>query len=114
MHPNLTTRPRTHNVVFSFSESEEICSAESFDARCPDDMVIVMESAHYGRMEISRCIEVDIGLGCENDVLFLADDWCSGQQQCHVTVPNKQLKTANNQCKALTSYLRLDYSCVTG
>ncbi|KAK2156097.1 hypothetical protein LSH36_222g04007 [Paralvinella palmiformis] len=95
---------------------EEVCVSESFHGSCPDRNVIVMQSALYGRMKLGRCMEVDLGyLGCENDVLFLADRWCSGHQKCTITVPNEDLLAANIECniRGLSPYLELNYECVT-
>ena len=39
-----------------FTGSDEYCASESFDASCGQHEAILMESAHYGRMEGGRCI----------------------------------------------------------
>ena len=75
-----------------------------------------MESALYGRMKLGKCIDVDAGyMGCQNDVLYLADRWCSGRQECTIVVPNQDLIAANTECniKGFTRYMEVDYSCVT-
>ena len=38
----------------------EVCQTESFTASCPDNQVIVMKSANYGRMRLGRCVQVNI------------------------------------------------------
>ena len=67
-------------------------------------------------MRIGKCVQNDLGyLGCQNDVLNLADLWCSGLQHCTVQVTNEDLDQANTACIAdLNSYLEVDYSCVPG
>jgi hypothetical protein len=75
-----------------------------------------MQSALYGQMQLGKCIELDLGyLGCQNDVLYLADRWCSGRQSCDVYVPNDDLKAANQECnvRGLTLFMEVEYSCVT-
>ena len=48
---------------------DDFCENESFRAQCRDDEVIVMKSASYGRMKLSRCIDRDYGyVGCSADV----------------------------------------------
>ncbi|KAK2139460.1 hypothetical protein LSH36_1776g00007 [Paralvinella palmiformis] len=85
------------SVVRNNNEKQEVCNAEQLKARCPEDSAIVIKSAVYGRMKLGRCLEVDAGyLGCQNDVLWLADRWCSGRQLCDVYVPNDELKQAND------------------
>ena len=75
-----------------------------------------MELALYGRMKLGKCIEVDAGyIGCQNDILYLADRWCSGRQECNIFVPNQDIKAANTACniKGFTRYMEVEYSCVT-
>ena len=74
-----------------------------------------MTSASYGRMEITHCIEVDEFIGCENDVLFLLDQWCSGRQTCQMQIAVRELKAANSAClRYLQMYLEFDYVCLKG
>ncbi len=76
-----------------------------------------MESALYGRMRLGECIEVDLGfLGCQNDVLHLMDQWCSGNTECSVDIPNQDLNTANSECnvRGLIPYLEVEFHCVQG
>ena len=54
-------------------------------------------------------------MGCQNDVLYLVDRWCSGRQECSMFVPNEDLRRANTDCnvRGLTPYMEVEYSCVT-
>ena len=83
---------------------------------CGNSEAILIEKATFGRMAIGKCVHTDFGyIGCKNDVLSLADRWCSGLQNCVVTVSNDDLDEANKACSAdLNSYLDVDYSCVPG
>ena len=54
-------------------------------------------------------------VGCTNDVLFLADRWCSGRQNCEFFIPNKDLDRANGKCSPdLRAYMQMSYYCVEG
>ena len=87
-----------------------------FSATCGSGELIVMETANFGRMEPGRCIaEEDGNFGCRNDVLFLADRWCSGRKQCEFTSPNRDMMEANTECRSnLIVYLRATYHCLRG
>ena len=75
-----------------------------------------MNAALYGRMRLGSCVAVDLGyLGCQNDILYLADRWCSGRPECDIFVPNHDLNNANKDCvDGLAYYMEVDYSCVKG
>ena len=66
---------------------QEVCNGEEFHGSCPENEVILVKEALYGRMRLGRCVTQDFGqLGCQNDVLNLADRWCSGRQECEVHI----------------------------
>ena len=95
----------------------EYCTAEAFDASCDDNQVIQATSAVYGRMELGRCVQEDIGfLGCQNDALFAVDTECSGRQNCNVIVSKQNFrKDVPGACKsALSGYAQIDYQCGDG
>ena len=48
--------------VFLPSDVHEYCW-QTFNASCPDDAVILMTSAHYGRMKMGRCLSRDYYVG---------------------------------------------------
>ena len=104
-------------LVRSVSDSVRVCpiSGENLAITCPASQVIVTSSASYGRMAITRCIYVEEFIGCENDVLFLLDQWCSGRQQCQQVIPNSELKAASSAClQYLQMYLDVEYTCLKG
>ena len=85
------------------------------DIRCPAEQIIVTSSAKFGRMEYNECILVRDLIGCENDVLFAVDRWCSGRQVCQIKNPTKKLEETNKNCLAyLRKYLQITYSCLKG
>ena len=94
----------------------DVCSGYKFSATCRSDELIVLETAEVGRMEAGKCIPVESGnFGCSNDILFLADRWCSGSRQCEFTSPNSDIMDANVDCRTdLAVYLRATYQCVPG
>jgi len=96
------------------ADVKDYCQGESFEARCSYDEVIEMKTAVYGRMELGRCAELDMGyIGCESDVLDLADDRCSGRRMCNIAVPDLTFESTK-PCLELKSYLRASYTCIKG
>ena len=103
--------------LFNLTETTLLCPSygEDLDVVCPESEVIVTTSASYGRMSITRCIELEDYIGCENDVMFLLDQWCSGRQTCQMDIPVLELKNANFACLSyLQMYLELKYHCLKG
>jgi hypothetical protein len=95
--------------------AREVCQWESFDAECPPNHVIVMEYARYGRMHYGRCIKRDYGyVGCDVDVLDIADKHCSGKQSCKIQVPDPLMDRTQPCPEDLKLYLKANYSCVKG
>ena len=93
----------------------EYCHAEIFRATCADDEVILVERALYGRMSLGRCVELDMGhLGCQTDVLALADRRCSGRRTCLIRVPDAELESRRPCLRELKTYLFASYRCVPG
>ena len=99
-----------------FPELREFCQWETFNATCPDNEVVVMESARYGRMQLGRCVTKSWGsMGCMKDVFHHVDSLCSGVQTCHFHVPDDYMKRLAVPCeKELTLYLDASYNCVPG
>ena len=84
---------------------------------CEPHEVIVMDSAVFGRMEQGRCISENDFIGCENDVLYLADRWCSGRNRCVMEAEMYiiELEAANVNCRSyLKMYTLVEYTCVKG
>ena len=55
---------------------QELCNWETFSAQCPDNQVIMMMSAFYGRMKIGRCIRETFDnkgnrdpIGCSENII---------------------------------------------
>ena len=107
----------THCAMYCSSTSgrQEVCLMEQFEARCPGNEVILVQSARYGRMRIGRCVKTDFGyVGCSADVLDLAAQRCSGRRSCIIRVPDpmfEDTKPCNDEFK---SYLETTYGCVAG
>ena len=93
----------------------DVCPYEDLKIKCSTDEVIVAESAFFGRMQQGRCIREDRFIGCQNDVLFLADRWCSGRQACEIEISISELEAANSNCEPfLKMYLSVKYHCLKG
>ena len=76
-----------------------------------------MTSASYGRMQIGRCVEEDLGfLGCQNDALEAVDSECSGKHTCEVQVTKQKFrKNVPGACrKGLSGYAQMSYQCKRG
>lgn len=106
--------PSHHNVYVDWT-TELTCETETFNVSCRPGEVILLSRARYGRMEISRCVKIDYGsLGCQVDVLGLADGLCSGRRACHVTVPDVAFARRKPCPDDLKPYLEMTYTCVAG
>ena len=93
----------------------DYCSGEWFEANCTQDEVIVMTSAVYGRMQLGRCIDVDLGyIGCQNDVLDTMDAACSGRQACKILITKQIVHGAGVCHEQLTGYAQISYRCQQG
>jgi len=102
-------------LVAAAADHASFCETETFHATCALDEVIVMTRAQYGRMRISRCVKLDYGhLGCEADVLELADARCSGRRRCEIRIPDPEF-AKNKPCpEDLKPYFEAAYKCVKG
>lgn len=96
--------------------TEQTCETETLNVSCDgQDEVLLLSRARYGRMELSRCVKLDYGsLGCQVDVLDLADVTCSGRRSCHVTVPDAAFARRKPCPDDLKPYLETTYTCLTG
>ncbi|ESN96075.1 hypothetical protein HELRODRAFT_189097 [Helobdella robusta] len=99
---------------------EEYCFAESFQPRCQQNEVIVVEEAVFGRLSLGKCIlpeepsesnlEDKKFIGCFTDVKKVVADECSGKQKCDMPVAKIEAKTT---CyKYLKHYLKATYQCI--
>ncbi len=55
---------------------QEFCNWETFEAQCERQNVVMMTSAHYGRMKEGRCVQETYDkhgkkqkMGCSEDIL---------------------------------------------
>ena len=98
---------------------KEYCNMETFEAKCPENELVIMKSAVYGRMRIGKCVDSAFGfVGCKADVLGVADGKCSGRQHCKIKLPDDDIYTyvtTVNECpKEVASYLEAAYTCQPG
>ena len=84
------------------------------NATCGQDKVIMMTSAHYGRMSIGRCLKEDVQIGCYGDVMLHMDARCSGRHSCLVEVPDETLHEVQPCSKEFMGYLEASYICLQG
>jgi len=113
--PGSTAATNVAAVLVWTGVISEYCETEEFVASCPaDDEMIVMQSAHFGRMRLGRCLTVNNGnLGCQLDVLDQLDPLCSGRRGCSVVVATIDHRTL--PCtREVRGYLEASYVCVKG
>jgi len=102
----------------------EYCNGEVFEPRCTGNDVIVILSAHYGRMKVGRCLQVELGfesmledpryLGCSKDVLDVVSRQCSGRSDCTQRVNDQNFDNVNSCYTSMKMYLEVAYICVSG
>ena len=89
------------SITCMFSASTiEVCQTQQLEASCDQDEVVVMTSAQYGRMKMTRCVERDYGyMGCATDVMPQSDVICSGKPlPMQLLVPEPVCSNINVQC----------------
>jgi len=106
-------------LVLAGGEVQEYCEGETFNARCrARDEVVLITSAHYGRMRLGHCLAVNYGnLGCQQDVSEQFDAWCSGRRTCDVRVSSiiDSLPDDTFPCsRDFRGYLEASYTCIKG
>ena len=104
------------NIEFSQpGQTEDVCYYRSFDARCPQQKVVLMEHALFGRMDSRKCYndfhDQDFS-HCTTDVLSLSDQMCSGKQTCSISIPNEDFHAAMS-C-SINGYFEASYQCLPG
>jgi len=101
-------------VVWSTEQS--VCQSEYFRAKCSGiNEVLMVTSALYGRMRISKCVKENFGfIGCSTDVLELVDAQCSGRRECSMRILDENFGNAKPCHDDLKTYLEVNYRCVKG
>lgn len=73
-----------------------------------------MDRATYGRMKLDKCVKMDMGyIGCQANVLPIADEKCSGRRSCDISIPDTDFEQIR-PCLELKSYLQASFHCVKG
>ena len=95
---------------------QSVCQSEYFRAKCSSvDEVLMVRSALYGRMHISKCVKENFGfIGCSTDVLDLVDAQCSGRRECSMRILDENFGNAKPCHDDLKTYLQVNYRCVKG
>ena len=104
------------NFNIFFPGMREYCQFESFNVTCPENSVILLKTASYGRMRVGHCVQKQYegpNQPCKADVLHYLDPRCSGRRSCDVPIP--ELEKIASPCPTdLKSYLEASYECVQG
>jgi hypothetical protein len=94
---------------------KDVCQTEVFEASCADDELIAMATAYYGRMRLGRCVLTDYGhVGCQADVIAMADRQCSGRRWCQIRVPDAAFDLTRPCPVEFKTYLEASYLCLPG
>ncbi len=92
-----------------------MCESTDFQAECAQDEVIVMTTATYGRMYVGNCVKKNMGhLGCQANVLSVAQRSCSGLRACTIRIPSQDFDVLNQCDEDLRIFFEAGYSCVKG
>ena len=106
------------NIILTFHPSsgyplKEFCEWDTFDPKCNDDEVVLVEQATFGRMHTGTCIKDNRDIGCFYDVTNIAHRKCSGRHSCQITVPDRDLD-ATQPCGEMKNYLQISNTCIKG
>ncbi|ESN96071.1 hypothetical protein HELRODRAFT_163101 [Helobdella robusta] len=100
---------------------EEFCYSESFKPSCGPNEIIVIKEAHFGRINVGRCLQEEgipsdenlknsKFIGCSTDVKHIIDPICAGKQSCSLFVA--LIKVSTECFPYLKHYLEASYQCV--
>jgi len=101
---------------------QDYCQFETFEPRCWQSEVIVVNQAYYGRRHPGRCTEAEGEefaqnpryFGCSADVTALLHTRCSGKKQCEVRIPDPELENIEACVVGLRMFLEASYYCAEG
>ena len=111
----LKLRTYVYIIILFVLDTTETCPGDVFRITCPEQEVIITQSADLGRMESGTCIHGNQFIGCQNDALYLVDRWCSGRQECERTFRKRDVQEAITECEDfLEVYIRVQNICVKG
>ncbi|ESN96077.1 hypothetical protein HELRODRAFT_189098 [Helobdella robusta] len=103
---------------------EEHCSNEFFHPTCPQNEVVFIKTAHYGRMNIGRCLtEKEIHtygsqssnpkfFGCFKDVSSYLNEKCAMKKSCDVRIGELETLFEDVCLPGLKLHLNVTYYCL--
>ena len=100
-------------LLFYIADTADYCPTKYFNVSCPTGSVILMNSAHYGRMPSGKCAGIGYGR-CSVSVLSYMHARCTARTRCSVYVSNPDLLKMNPCSRDLAVYLRANHTCVAG
>jgi len=94
-------------------EIREYCQFDALEATCPENHVVIVEHAFYGRMRAGGCVRKAYGeMGCQANVIPYVDSVCSGRRQCTLGI-HEIAQLGIRPCQEdLTSHLEASYTCL--
>lgn len=93
-------------------EFTDHCLNEAFNASCPEDRVVLVTEARFGRMRPGRCIGGAFNVGCYKNIKSHLDALCTARSRCDVSV--RDLVDLHPCQRDFVSYLEAGYICVEG
>ena len=86
-----------------------VCDDDTLSVACPDDHVIVFESANYGRTNESVCVPAAEMSCLTPGTLAVLNRRCFGKAGCDVAVNGDVFTDA---CPGVAKYIEADYECI--
>ena len=93
-----------------------LCHGHQVSLRCPENAVLVIERANYGRQNSETCGQQELIECVTPETMVDLNVRCFGRRNCTVVVQPEMFPSARYQChhKAERLYLEATYACVTG
>jgi hypothetical protein len=79
------------------------------NANCPKDQYMVVKTASYRGLSVTKTCGLSDDYSCEVDVTCLVKKQCDGQHECNITVDGNLFPA--DSCQGFTIYLYFEYQC---
>ena len=80
------------------------------DANCPKDQYMVVKTASYRGLSVTKTCGLSDDYSCEVDATCLVKKQCDGQHECNIIVDDNLF--SRDPCHGLTKYLYFEYQCI--
>jgi hypothetical protein len=79
------------------------------NANCPKDQYMVVKTASYRGLSVTKTCGLSDDYSCEVDVTCLVKKQCDGLHECNITVDESLFLV--HLCPGLSTYLYFEYQC---